>query len=520
MKYLMGKPTGFLEIDRQTPSYRPVEERIQDWKEIPIAMPEDQIRQQGARCMECGIPFCLSGCPLGNLIPDWNDLVYRNRWREAIDQLHSTNNFPEFTGRVCPAPCEQACVLNLPRTPVTIKNIELTIVEHAFAEGWIRPQPPARRTGRKVAVVGAGPAGLACAQQLTRAGHDVTVYEKDNRVGGLLMFGIPDFKLEKHIVQRRIDQMVAEGVRFVRSCHVGRDVPARDLLAQYDAVCLTMGSRRPRDLDVPGRELDGVHFAMEFLEQQNRRVAGDDLGGPVGGIVGGGVRSLMATGKHVVILGGGDTGADCLGTALRQGAAEIRQFELLPCPPDEPAPNTWPHWPNILRSSTAHEEGGLRDWSILTKSLSGRDGRVEKLHAVRIEWSEPDASGRRSFKEIPGSEFTVAADLVLLAMGYVHVEHNGLLDDLGVAYDARGNIRAGTDYKTSVDKVFTAGDARFGQSLVVWAIYEGREAAHHIDTYLMGHSDLPLRDRGPFDPFNASVTGENATAAVSSGQSK
>lgn len=490
MKNVMGKPTGFMEIPRETPRYRPVEERLKDWREIPEEMPEDRLRKQGARCMDCGVPFCQSGCPLGNLIPDWNDLVYRNRWREAIDMLHSTNNFPEFTGRVCPAPCEPSCVLTINADPVTIKQIELSIVEHAFAEGWIVPRKCERPTGKRVAVVGSGPSGLACAQQLARVGHEVTVFERDNRIGGLLMYGIPDFKLEKHVVQRRLDQMEAEGVIFRTGAHVGMDFPLETLRSEFHAVCLTGGSRKPRDLKVPGRELDGIHFAMDFLEQQNRRGAGETIPPE---------KEILATGKRVVILGGGDTGSDCLGTSLRQGAAQVMQFELLPRPPEQrTAEMHWPHWPMILRSSTSHEEGGLRDWSINTKSFSGSGGRVEKLHAIRVEFTEPDASGRSRMQEIKGSEFTVDADLVLLAMGYLHPEHEGMLAQLGVEFDARGNVKTGADFMTSLPGVFSAGDMRRGQSLVVWAIWEGREAAHHIDAFLMGSSELPLRDHGPY----------------------
>lgn len=495
----MGKPTGFMEIRRETGDYRPVEERLKDYREIPLPLAEDRLRQQGARCMDCGIPFCMSGCPLGNVIPDWNDLIYRNRWREAIDLLHSTNNFPEFTGRVCPAPCEASCVLNFNDDAVTIKQIEYNIIEHAFAEGWIVPEPGEKRTGKKIAVVGSGPAGLACAQQLARAGHDVTVFERDDRIGGLLMYGIPDFKLEKHILQRRLDQMSAEGVVFRTKAHVGKDIAVADLRKQFDAICLTGGSRKPRDLKVPGRELDGVHFAMEFLEQQNRRGAGESLKGQ---------KEILATGKHVVILGGGDTGSDCLGTSLRQGAASVLQFELLPQPPDSVAKDlTWPNWPMILRSSTSHEEGGIRDWSVNTKSLSGKGGRVAELHGIRVAWGAPDATGRRHMEEVPGSEFEVNADLVLLAMGYVHPEHEGMLTQAGVEFDARGNVKTGADFMTGAPGIFAAGDMRRGQSLVVWAIWEGRESAHYIDKYLMGSSNLPLRDRTAYHQPTAPAAG-------------
>jgi len=485
----MGDPTGFLKVERKGPSYRPVEERLQDYREIPRPLSEDQTRLQASRCMNCGIPFCHNGCPLGNLIPDWNDLVYRSRWREAIDQLHSTNNFPDFTGRVCPAPCEASCTLNIRNNAVTIKEIELRIIEYAFAAGWVKPEPPERETGKMVAVIGSGPAGLACAQQLRRAGHQVTVFEKDDRIGGLLSFGIPDFKLEKHVVQRRVDQMISEGVVFRAGVNVGVDIHGEELMQEFDAICLTMGAREPRDLQVPGRELRGIHFAMDFLEQQNRRVAGESI--PE-------AEAIHAGGKRVVILGGGDTGADCLGTSHRQGALEVRQFEFLPKPPEMPRDYNpyWPYWPMTLRSSSAHEEGGLREWSVNTRAFSGSGGRVEALHGVRLEWTDSGPGGRPRFSEIPGSEFTIPVDLVLLAIGYTHVEQKGVVEQLGLELTPRGDIRASTEtFATSVPKVFAAGDARRGQSLVVWAIWEGREAAHHIDTFLMGRSDLPLRDR-------------------------
>jgi glutamate synthase (NADPH/NADH) small chain len=479
----MGKPTGFLEIRRQEPGALPPAERIHFYREFEIPLPEGEISRQGARCMDCGIPFCQSGCPVNNIIPDWNDLVYRGRWREAIDVLHSTNNFPEITGRICPAPCEAACTLNINTDPVTIKTIEHAIIDHAWEQGWVEPQTATRKTGKTVAVVGSGPAGLACAQQLARAGHNVTVFEKNDRIGGLMRYGIPDFKLEKRHIDRRLEQLKAEGVEFRINQHVGVNLPAAKLLAEFDAVAVTGGSEQPRDLVVPGRELKGVHFAMEFLPQQNRRVAGDKI--PEAG-------ALTAGGKHVVVIGGGDTGSDCVGTSIRQGAASVTQFELLPRPPEqENKPLTWPNWPNKLRTSSSQEEGCKRDWAVATKSLTGQDGRVTTLNAVRLAWKQ-DAQGQWKMSEIPGSEFSIQADLVLLAMGYVHPVHEGMLKDLGVALDARGNVQATeSDYQTSVAKVFAAGDMRRGQSLVVWAIREGRQCARAVDEYLMGRSNLP-----------------------------
>jgi len=479
----MGKPTGFLEIRRQEPGALPPAERIHFYREFEIPLPEGEIGRQGARCMDCGIPFCQSGCPVNNIIPDWNDLVYRGRWREAIDVLHSTNNFPEFTGRICPAPCEAACTLNINADPVTIKTIEHAIIDHAWEQGWVAPQPAAHKTGKSVAVVGSGPAGLACAQQLARAGHKVTVFEKNDRIGGLMRYGIPDFKLEKRHIDRRLEQLRAEGVEFRVNQHVGANLPAAKLLAEFDAVVLTGGSEQPRDLVAPGRELKGVHFAMEFLPQQNKRVAGDKI--PENS-------ALTAAGKHVVVIGGGDTGSDCVGTSIRQGAASVTQFELLPKPPEkENKPLTWPNWPNKLRTSSSQEEGCKRDWAVATKSLTGQDGRVTTLNAVRLEWKQ-DAQGQWKMSEIPGSEFSIQADLVLLAMGYVHPVHEGMLKELGVALDVRGNVQATeNDYQTSITKVFAAGDMRRGQSLVVWAIREGRQCARAVDEFLMGRSDLP-----------------------------
>jgi len=475
----VGKVKGFLEYERVPPPRRPIEERVQDWREVYEPFPVAALQEQAARCMDCGIPFCHTGCPLSNIIPDWNDLAYKGRWREALQMLHATNNFPDFTGRICPAPCEAACVLGINRDPVTIKNIEKSIAERGFEEGWIVPEPPKVRTGKKVAIIGGGPAGLAAAQQINRAGHRVTLFEKDDRPGGLLMYGIPDFKLEKWVVQRRIDQMDAEGVEFRCGVHAGVDVPAGQLRAEYDAICITIGSTRPRDLPVPGRELQGIHFAMDFLPQQNRRVSELAVAGP----------DILATGKRVVIIGGGDTGADCLGTSHRQAADSIHQFELLPRPPDSRDPSTpWPLWPMQLRSESSHEEGGIRDWSVNTARFTG-DGRgnVAQLHAARIEWT-PD----RKIREVPGSEFVLDVDLVLLAMGFLGPVQEGLVKDLGLALDERQNIQADTNtYQTSVPGVFAAGDARRGQSLVVWAMAEGRKAARAVDQYLMGASKLP-----------------------------
>jgi glutamate synthase (NADPH/NADH) small chain len=476
----MAKVTGFLEFGRKTPTRRPVEQRVHDFLEVYEDFPTELLNQQAARCMDCGIPFCHQGCPLGNLIPDWNDLVYRNRWEEAIQRLHATNNFPEFTGRLCPAPCEAACVLGINQDPVTIKQVELTIVETGFREGWIKPEPAETKTGKSVAVVGSGPAGLAAAQQLARAGHAVTVFERDDRIGGLLRYGIPDFKMQKEFIDRRLEQMQAEGVTFRTSANIGTDVNAADLPKNFDAVLLAGGSTVPRKLEVPGRELKGVYYAMEYLPLQNRRGAGDEIPD---------AEFISAEGKDVIILGGGDTGADCLGTVLRQGCASVAQYELLPRPPDErPESTPWPTWPNIYRVSSAHEEGGERDYSILTKSLEGEDGVVKRLQAVRVEFVAED--GRQVMKEVPGSEFSVEADLVLLAMGFLGPERGGLVEQLGVELTDRGNVKADANKMTSVPGVFTAGDMTRGQSLIVWAIAEGRAAAKGIDAYLMGTSRL------------------------------
>ncbi len=479
----MGKTTGFKEFGREPLPRRSVKERIKDFREFYHQWAEQKARDQGARCMNCAVPFCHTGCPLGNLIPDWNDLVYKGQWKRAIEVLHSTNNFPEFTGRICPAPCEPACVLSINQDPVTIEYIEKAIADRGFKEGWIKPEPPETRTDKSVAVVGSGPAGLACAQQLNRAGHWVTVFERDEYIGGLLRLGIPDFKLDKDIVQRRVDLMAEEGVQFKCDAHVGVNVAVEDLLKNFDAICLTGGSTQARELPIPGRDLEGIHLAMDYLTQQNRVISGQHIPSE---------ESITADDKRVVILGGGDTGADCLGTAHRQGAEVIYQMELLAEPPETRAPdNPWPQWPIILRTSPAHEEGGIRDYSVLTKSFSGSNGRVEKLHAVRINWRKDEETGRPVMEEIPGSDFELDTDLVLLALGFVHPKHEGMLTELGVKLDARGNVATDESYMSNIPGVFSAGDMRRGQSLVVWAIAEGRSAAHGIDKYLMGESRLP-----------------------------
>jgi glutamate synthase (NADPH/NADH) small chain len=477
----MGKITGFLELQRITEAAQPTAERVRHYREFVITLKEDEAAKQGARCMDCGIPFCQSGCPVHNIIPDWNDLVYRHQWERALEVLHTTNNFPEFTGRVCPAPCEASCTLNINNDAVGIKSIEHFIIDKGWEEGWVVPLPPAAKTGRRVAVVGSGPAGLACAQQLGRVGHDVVVFEKADRIGGLLRYGIPDFKMEKGLIDKRMEQMAQEGVEFRTGVNVGVDLPAARLLAEFDAVVLAGGAEMPRDLDVPGRDLDGVHFAMEFLPQQNAVVAGDKVDD-----------QIKATGKHVVVIGGGDTGSDCVGTSNRHGAASITQFELLPQPPEaENKPLVWPNWPIKLRTSSSHEEGCDRDWSVTTKRFEGRNGKVEKLVAARVEWHR-DGNAPPKMVEIPGSEFEIKADLVLFAMGFTGPVQKGLLAELGVDHDARSNVKADTDaYRTSVGKVFAAGDMRRGQSLVVWAIREGRQAARAVDEFLMGTSVLP-----------------------------
>ena len=471
----MGKVTGFLEFERFDPSKRTVSERLHDYREFELPVVQETLVQQGARCMDCGIPFCNTGCPLGNLIPDWNDHVFKNLPELASQSLHATNNFPEITGRICPAPCEAACVLGINDDPVSIKLIERAIADRAFDEGFVQPVLPKTKTGKTVAVVGSGPAGLAAAQQLARAGHSVTVYERDDRIGGLLTYGIPDFKLEKTIIARRVEQMRAEGVTFETSADVGGRITGDDLRARHDAVVLAIGSRKPRDLMVPGRELSGVHYAMDFLTQQNRRVAGERV--PDEG-------AILATGKHVVVIGGGDTGSDCIGTSHRQGAKSVTSFEIMPRPPKERASTTpWPQWPLMLRTSSSHEEGGSRDWSVSTERISG-NGRAEELHCVRVEFR----AGK--FERVAGSEFILPADLVLLAMGFVHPEREGVVEQLGVELDVRGNVRIDKSCMASVPGVFAAGDCQRGQSLVVWAIADGRRAARGVDLYLIGRTEL------------------------------
>ena len=464
----MGKVTGFMEYTRELPQRRDPAVRIKDWFEIYQPFPDDHLQTQAARCMDCGVPFCHTGCPLTNIIPDWNDLVYRGQWKEAVRQLHATNNFPEFTGRICPAPCEAACVLGISEPAVTIKQIEKTIIDRAFEAGYIVPELPAVRSGKRVAVIGSGPAGMAAAQQLARAGHDVTVFEKSDRIGGLLRYGIPNFKMEKHLIDRRLEQMRAEGVKFETNAHVGGNVPVEDLQREFDAILLAGGAEQARNLNVPGRELKGIHFAMDFLPQQNKVCEGDTVEG-----------QILATGKHVIIIGGGDTGADCLGTSHRQGARSVTQFELLPKPPDTRSPATpWPMWPMQLRIESSHEEGGTRDWSVNTVKFTGdEDGNVKQLHALRV--GPPP-----KFQAIAGTEFTLDADLVLLAMGFTGPVKNGMIEQLGVGLDGRGNVAADANYMSSVPGVFAAGDMRRGQSLVVWAIAEGRKAAEGIDRYL------------------------------------
>ena len=471
----MGKITGFLEIERQERPYEPVAERLKDYREFVIPLSEQATRNQAARCMDCGIPYCHSGCPVNNQIPDWNDLVYRDDWREASRNLHSTNNFPEFTGRICPAPCEASCTLNIIDEPVTIKTIECAIVDRAWEEDWIVPQVPAEKTDRSVAIVGSGPAGLACAQQLARAGHDVHVYEKHAKPGGLLRYGIPDFKMEKHHIDRRIGQMEAEGVVFRCNVHVGVEHEVADLVEQYDAVVLAGGAEQPRDLPIPGRELDGIHFAMDFLPQQNRRVGDEPLGN---------VMPILAGDKQVIVIGGGDTGSDCIGTSNRQGAKSVTQLEIMPEPPlKENKALTWPDWPLKFRTSSSQEEGVERDFAVMTQHFSGADGKVEKLHCVRVD---------EKMQPIEGTEFTLDADLVLLAMGFVSPVHEGMIEDLDVALDRRGNVLADTNaYQSSRENIFACGDMRRGQSLVVWAIREGRQCARAVDQYLMGDTGLP-----------------------------
>ena len=471
----MGKITGFLEIDRRDRKYAPASDRIRHYREFTIPLSEEATRDQAARCMDCGIPYCHTGCPVNNQIPDWNDLVYHGDWQRALVNLHSTNNFPEFTGRICPAPCEASCTLNLTEAPVTIKTIECAIIDRGWTEGWIVPELPARKTGKSVAVVGSGPAGLACAQQLVRAGHEVHVYEKNGNPGGLLRYGIPDFKMEKRHIERRVAQMEAEGVTFHCNVHVGIELDIAELVARHDAVALAGGAEKPRDLPIPGRELDGIHFAMEFLPQQNRRVSDEPLGN---------VMPILAAGKHVVVIGGGDTGSDCIGTSNRHGAASVTQIEIMPRAPEkEDKLLTWPDWPMKMRTSSSQEEGAERDFAVATVRFEGENGKVKALHCARAD---------ARFKPIPGTEFVLKADLVLLAMGFHGPVQDGMIKDLGVDLDKRGNVLADVKtYKASRDKVFACGDMRRGQSLVVWAIREGRQCARGVDEYLMGETTLP-----------------------------
>ena len=479
----MGKVTGFMEFDRLDRDYAPVNERTQHYGEFLIPLENKELKEQSARCMDCGIPYCHNGCPVNNLIPDWNDLVYEGNWKAALETLHSTNNFPEFTGRICPAPCEASCTLNITDQPVTIKSIECAIIDRGWEENWILPKISQSKTGKKVAVIGSGPAGLACAQQLARVGHSVTLFEKNASLGGLLRYGIPDFKMEKHLIDRRLTQMRAEGVVFRSNTEVGVTVSADEILQQFDAMVLTGGSETPRDLGVPGRDLDGVHYAMDFLAQQNKRIAGEDVTDN---------RTILAGGKHVVVIGGGDTGSDCVGTSIRQGAASVTQLEVMPKPPEmEDKALSWPNWPLKLRTSSSHLEGADRDWSVATKAFTGDDGRVTGLELVRNEWKQNE-NGQFSMAELPATKFHLKADLVLLAMGFIHPKPAGLLDELSIALDERGNVKADeTSYKTSRKNVFVAGDMRRGQSLVVWAIKEGRRAARAVDEHLMGMSTLP-----------------------------
>jgi len=483
----MGKPTGFLELDRQERTYKPVADRIVHYEEFVIDLSDEQLSDQGARCMDCGIPFCHNGCPVNNIIPDWNDLVYKNQWKEALEVLHTTNNFPEVTGRICPAPCQEACTLNLENQPVTIKTIECAIVDKGWKEGWIQPQIPNHKTGKQIAVVGSGPAGMACARQLARAGHSVVIYEKQERIGGLVRFGIPDFKLNKGLLDKRMAQMRAEGVEFHTNVHIGVDLPVQKLVDEFDAVVLAGGSEKPRDLPVPGRDLNGVHFAMDFLRGNTKKVQG--IENPQEAFV-------SAQGKHVLVIGGGDTGSDCIGTSNRHGAASVTQIEIMPRPPEqEDKATVWPYWPNKMRTSSSQEEGCERKWCIATKQFNDDgNGNVKSATCIEVEWNK-DENGGWQMSEVAGSEFEIKAELVTLAMGFVHPVHEGMLQELDVELDGRGNVKGdteGTDaYKTSIPGVYSAGDMRRGQSLVVWAIREGRQCAHAVDEYLMGSSELP-----------------------------
>jgi glutamate synthase (NADPH/NADH) small chain len=479
----MGKVTGFIDFERRDRGYRPAEERVKNFKEFVVPLSDEQLSRQGGRCMDCGIPFCHTGCPVNNIIPDWNDLIYKGKHREAIEVLHSTNNFPEFTGRICPAPCQEACTLNIDDQPVTIKTIECAIIDKAWEQGWVKPEVSEYKTGKKVAVVGSGPAGMAAAQQLARAGHDVTLFEKNAKIGGLLRYGIPDFKMEKNLIDRRHVQMEQEGVTIRTNVHIGVDITKRQIEKEFDAIILAGGSEAPRDLSVPGREADGVHFAMDFLIQQNCRVSGEDLGD---------VKEISAKDRNVVVIGGGDTGSDCVGTSFRQGAASVTQLEIMPQPPEkENKALTWPNWPMKLRTSTSHDEGANRDFAITTKKFVDSDGNIKGMQTIRVQW-ETMADGTMQMVEIDGSEENLEADLVLLAMGFVHPTPEGMLEDLNVDLDGRGNVLANTEnYETSVDKIFAAGDMRRGQSLVVWAIREGRQCARAVDEFLMGSTKLP-----------------------------
>lgn len=480
----MGDPKGFLKVQREAGIYRPVCERVTDFAEVSLPRPDARSKEQASRCMDCGTPFCHWGCPIGNYIPEWNDLLFKGDWKKAIELLQATNNLPEITGRICPAPCEYSCVLGINDDPVTVRENELSIVERGFRDGIIKPRAKVKRTGKSVAVIGSGPAGLAASDQLDKAGHNVTVFERDDSLGGIMRYGIPDFKLKKTLIDRRIKILKASGIKFVTGQDIGIDIPASKLKKEFDAICLACGSRVPRDLNIEGRTLSGIHFAMDYLIQSNRRAAGRQFGAD--GLI-------DAKGKRVVVIGGGDTGADCVGTAHRQGASCVVQIEVLPRPSDcRPKEAPWPKYPAIFKTSTSHEEGGERHWSILTKSFNGSSGRVESLACIRLDFSEKDKCGCPVMKEVPGSEFTIDADLVLLAIGFVHPEKEGVITELGIALDTRGNVKTGPDYMTSVDGVFSAGDMRRGQSLIVWAISEGRRAAHCIDRYLMGSTRLPM----------------------------